>query len=185
MRLDHIAYRVQDRHATSKQLSELFGYSVGVEFDIQFDDGSVADCIAMVPPEKDNGLATLMPIPWTRMAAGIERPLEYHLAPEIFISDGTEDSIVGSWVRERGGIGGIHHMAYQVNDIQETVRRWRSSGIKFLSEEVIDCPEDNLRQIFTKPLDVVGGIIFELIERGEKGFCQNAVKDLMNSTKEV
>ena len=76
-------------------------------------------------------------------------------------------------------------MAYQVSDIKDTVRQWRRSGIEFLSEEIIDCPEDDLRQIFTKPLEVVGGVIFELIERGDKGFCQNSVKDLMNSTKEV
>jgi len=35
MRLDHIAYRVQDRNVTAKKFSELFGYSVGTEFDIQ------------------------------------------------------------------------------------------------------------------------------------------------------
>ena len=54
MRLDHIAYRVQDRNVTAKKFSELFGYSIGTEFDIQFDDGSTADCIAMVPPENNN-----------------------------------------------------------------------------------------------------------------------------------
>ena len=53
MRLDHIAYRVQDRNVTAKKFSELFGYIVGTEFDIQFDDGSTADCIAMTPPEKN------------------------------------------------------------------------------------------------------------------------------------
>ena len=185
MRLDHIAYRVQDRNVTAKKFSELFGYSVGTEFDIQFDDGSTADCIAMVPPEKNNDLNRIIPIPWSVASAGVGKPVEHHLAPEIFISDGTGDSIVGSWVRERGGVGGIHHMAYQVSDIKGTVRQWRSSGIEFLSEEIIDCPEDDLRQIFTKPLEVVGGVIFELIERGDKGFCQNSVKDLMNSTKEV
>ena len=51
------------------------------------------------------------------------------------------------------------------------------------TDDVIDCPDDDLRQIFTKPLDYMGGIIIELIERGSKGFCQNSVRDLMNSTK--
>lgn len=185
MRLDHIAYRVRDRNATAQTFSELFGYSVGTEFDIHFDDGSTADCIAMVPPEKDNGIARVLPIPWSVASVGIGTPVEHHLAPEIFISDGTEKSVVGSWVTARGGVGGIHHMAYQVSDIKGTVKRWRDSGVEFLSEEIIDCPEDDLRQIFTKPLDAAGGVIFELIERGDKGFCQNSVKDLMNSTKEV
>ena len=185
MRLDHIAYRVQDRNMAAKKFSELFGYSVGTEFDIQFDDGSTADCIAMVPPEKNNGLHRVIPIPWSVASAGIGKPVEHHLAPEIFISDGTEDSIVGSWVRGRGGVGGIHHMAYQVSDIKDIVKQWRSSGVEFLSKDIIDCPEDDMKQIFTKPLDVTGGVIFELIERGEKGFCHSSVRDLMNSTKEV
>ena len=185
MRLDHIAYRVRDRNATAKTFSELFGYSVGTEFDIHFDDGSVADCIAMVPPEKDNGIHSVLPIPWSVASVGVGKPVEHHLAPEIFISDGTGQSIVGSWVEQRGGVGGIHHMAYQVTDIKETVEHWKRSGIQFLSEEIIDCPEDDLRQIFTQPLEMVGGVIFELIERGDKGFCQNSVRDLMNSTKEV
>ena len=185
MRLDHIAYRVQDRKATAKKFSDLFGYIIGTEFDIQFDDGSTADCIAMVPPEKDNGINVVLPIPWSVAAVGVGKPVEHHLAPEIFISDGTDESIVGNWVAERRGVGGIHHMAYQVNNIKQTVEQWRLSGIQFLSEGIIDCPEDDLRQIFTKPLEAAGGVIFELIERGDKGFCQNSVKDLMNSTKEV
>lgn len=185
MRIDHIAYRVRDRHATAKTFSELFGYDIGTEFDVQFDDGSTADCIAMTPPEKNNRLSELLSIPWTVTSAGIGAPLEHHLAPEIFISDGTTGSIVGDWVSQRGGVGGIHHIAYQVKDIRDVVDKWRSSGVEFLSEDIIDCPEDDLRQIFTRPLDMTGGIIFELIERGDKGFCQNSVKDLMNSTKEV
>ena len=185
MRLDHIAYRVRDRKVAAKTFSELFGYSVGTEFDVHFDDGSTADCIAMVPPEKDNGIDDVIPIPWSVASVGIGKPVEHHLAPEVFISDGDKDSIVASWVAQRGGEGGIHHIAYQVNNIKETVQQWRHAGIEFLSEEIIDCPEDDLRQIFTKPLEMVGGVIFELIERGSKGFCQNSVKALMNSTKEV
>lgn len=185
MRLDHIAYRVRDRHETARAISRMFGYQIGTEFDIQFDDGSKAECIAMTPPEKNNAIGRIVEIPWSVRSAGVGLPVEHHLAPEIFISDGTSESIVGSWVESRAGVGGVHHMAYQVKNIEETVKEWRSGGIEFLSDRVIECPEDDLRQIFTKPLEVAGGVIFELIERGDKGFCQNSVKDLMNSTKEV
>lgn len=185
MRLDHLAYRVQDRFKAANTLKAMLGYSVATEFDIKFDDGSTAECIAMTPPEKNNPIDKIIAIPWTTRSAGIEKPIEHHLAPEIFISDGSEDSIVGEWVRSRGGVGGIHHAAYQVDNIDDVVEKWRSAGIEFLSDSIIDCPEDDLRQIFTKPMEVMGGIIFELIERGEKGFCQNSVKNLMNSTKEV
>jgi 4-hydroxyphenylpyruvate dioxygenase-like putative hemolysin len=91
---------------------------------------------------------------------------------------------VGKWVEERGD-GGIHHMAYKVKDMEETVASWREKGVEFLTEDIIDCPEDNLRQIFTKPLEALGGVIIELIERGDKGFCRNSVKHLMKSTKEL
>ena len=63
------------------------------------------------------------------------------------------------------------------------MERWKAHGIEFLTENIIDCPEDDMRQIFTKPIDYLGGIIIELIDRGDKGFCQNNVKNLMNSTK--
>ena len=185
MRLDHLAYRVQDRFKAASILKVMLGYSVATEFDIKFDDGSTAECIVMTPPEKNNRVSKYVDIPWIIQSAGIEKPLEHHLAPEIFISDGSEGSIVGEWVDSRGEVGGIHHAAYQVDNIDGVVEEWRSAGIEFLSDSIIDCPEDDLRQIFTKPMEAMGGIIFELIERGAKGFCQNSVKDLMNSTKEV
>ena len=40
MRLDHIAYRVEDRYKTSKFLKDCLGYNIGTEFQIEFDDGS-------------------------------------------------------------------------------------------------------------------------------------------------
>ena len=111
--------------------------------------------------------------------------VEYHLAPEIFVSEGTPGSIVDRWVKERGGIGGVHHMAYNTDDINSVVKEWKDHDIEFLSDEVIDCPDDDMRQIFTKPQPLLGGMIIELIERGDKGFCQNSVKDLMESTDEL
>ena len=38
MRLDHIAYRVKDRHKTAKFLENALGYTIGTEFQIEFDD---------------------------------------------------------------------------------------------------------------------------------------------------
>jgi catechol 2,3-dioxygenase-like lactoylglutathione lyase family enzyme len=173
MRLDHMAFRVSDRKATANFLSAILKYKIGTEFDIVFDDGSKTECIAMTPKEKMDNVPSI--------EAGGHR----HVAPEIFVSDGEPDSIVGKWVNERGGTGGIHHIAYQVFNIDRIVKEWKEAGVEFLSEEVIDCPDDDLRQIFTKPLDYLGGMIIELIERGDKGFCQNSVKSLMESTKET
>ena len=52
MRLDHIAYRAKDRYKTAKFFKEALGYQIGTEFQIKFDDGGTADCLALVPPER-------------------------------------------------------------------------------------------------------------------------------------
>ena len=52
MRLDHIAYRVQDRDATVEYLENVLKYTQAEEFEITFSDNSKAMCVAMTPPEK-------------------------------------------------------------------------------------------------------------------------------------
>ena len=165
MKLDHIAYRVKDRHEAAKFFRLMFNYETGTEFDIEFDDGSKADCYVLVPP--------MSPVIMVREG------------PEIFISDGSPGSIVGDWVEARNGVGGIHHMAYRTKKIDQIFENWKEQGTEFLTDDIVDCPDDSLRQIFTKPLDYLGGVIIELIERGAKGFCQNSVKNLMESTKDL
>ena len=159
MKLDHIAYRVEDRHLAGNFLKKTLNFTEGTEFKIKFENGSTADCLVLEPKLKDN--------------------------PEIFISDGTEYSVVGEWVKNNGGNGGVHHIAYRVDDIQSVVDEWKKEGVEFLTDSIIDCPEDNMKQIFSKPVKELGNVIIELIEREDKGFCQNSVKDLMNSTKGV
>ena len=108
--------------------------------------------------------------------------LEYHLPPEIFISDGDPGSIVGQWVAARGGVGGIHHLAYQVDSVEATMRKWREKGFaEFSTDDVLRCPD--LVQVFTKPSQLTG-VIYEFIERGKHGFCADNVKNLMTSTKD-
>ena len=107
---------------------------------------------------------------------------EYHLPPEIFVSDGTPESIVGKWVAERNGIGGIHHIAYQVEDVEATMQLWKEKGYaEFASEKPLSC--DDVIQVFTKPSELTG-VIFEFIKRGEHGFCKDNVKALMQSSQD-
>jgi catechol 2,3-dioxygenase-like lactoylglutathione lyase family enzyme len=172
MRLDHIAYRTGDRWKTANFFIEAFGYHLQTEFDIKFPDESTAKCIALEPPEKPLNQV----VPWTWLAMA-----EYHLAPEIFISDGTPDSIVGQWVLARGGIGGVHHMAYMVESVEKTMEEWKSKGYaEFASDKPLTCP--GLTQVFTKPSELTG-VIYEFIERGAQGFCKENVQQLMESTK--
>jgi len=177
MRIDHIAYRTKNRKETAKFFMDAFGYKVQQEFDIDFPDGTKAQCIALQPPEKkEEG------IPW--IVTGLD-PLqsEYHLAPEIFVSDGPEGSIVGDWVKARGGIGGIHHIALLTDDVRATMKLWIDRGFaEFTTTDVLTCPEDELDQVFTKP-NPLTGVIYEFIKRGAKGFCNKNVERLMTSTK--
>ena len=189
MRLDHIAYRTADRKKTANFFIDAFGYRIQTEFDIDFPDGSKAKCIALEPPEKPTMSERLH---WSiRQLVGFLPEgdnidpghfAEFHMAPEIFVSDGTPDSIVGKWVARRDGIGGVHHMAYQVESVEKTMEEWKDKGYAELaSEKPLTCP--GLTQVFTKPSELTG-VIYEFIERGAQGFCQTNVKDLMISTKD-
>ena len=191
MRLDHIAYRVKNRHRTADFFKSCFGYEIGAEFQIDFDDGSKAECLALSPSENRPSET----IDWEILLADApegEEPDEgaefysYHSPSEVFVSDGPKGSIVGDWVEERGGVGGIHHIAYQVNDVEATMKWWREKGYsEFYSDEPLKCEETGLIQVFSKPSELTG-VIYEFISRGRdnKGFCEKNVKALMESTKE-
>tara|TARA_R110002020_G_scaffold22733_2_gene76435 strand:- start:598 stop:1167 length:570 start_codon:yes stop_codon:yes gene_type:complete len=187
MRLDHIAYRVKDRHKTAKFLEDSLGYTIGTEFQIEFDDGSKADCLALEPPETrhpvTNKWINNVDILCTATEPGEEYGIsecEYHAPCEIFISDGPVGSIVGDWVSDRDDVGGIHHIAYQCDDVGATMAEWKDKGYaEFLSDEPMTCP--GLVQVFTKPSELTG-VIYELISREGDGFCEDNVKNLMLST---
>ena len=190
MRLDHIAYRVKDRYKTSKFFNDTLGYTIGTEFQIEFDDNSKADCLALIPSEQRHNDTKNWSVKNTfdTVLAGQGDSIynvtcEFHAPCEIFVSDGPPGSIVGDWVSARNGVGGIHHIAYQCDSVDATMKEWREKGYaEFLSEEPMTCP--GLVQVFTKPSELTG-IIYELISREGDGFCEDNVKDLMNSTKEL
>jgi catechol 2,3-dioxygenase-like lactoylglutathione lyase family enzyme len=192
MRLDHIAYRVDNRYKTAAFFNEAFGYTLGTEFQIEFDDGSKADCLVLVPPEARHPETcnwTYRALMGTHLAGPGDNMYsvhcEFHAPPEIFVSDGSEGSIVGDWVKERGGIGGVHHMAYQVGDVAATMNEWKEKGYaEFYSEEPVVCRDPDLVQVFTKPSELTG-VIYEFINRKSAGFCKDSVKKLMQSTKEL
>lgn len=198
MRLDHIAYRVADRHKTVKFFKEAFGYKEQSVFDLKFDDGTTCECTALEPPEKvenapwefavkdnmltrdffeEEGYPSLVSEEWI---TDTYPEASYHLAPEIFVSEGKPGSIVEQWVNERSGVGGIHHLAYQVTNVKDKMKEWQEKGYaEFCSEEPLTCP--GLTQVFTKPSELTG-VIYEFITRGEHGFCSENVKALMEST---
>lgn len=181
-RIDHIAYRVKDRFKTAQFFIDCFKYRIAEDlpdgFEIEFEDGSKAKCLVLLPSE-----LTEVHLPWISNVYTLGSFNQYHMAPEIFISDGTDDSIVGNWVKQHGNIGGIHHIAYQVDNVEETMKEWTEKGYaEFTSDKPLSCP--GLVQVFTKPSELTG-IIYEFITREEHGFCKENVKTLMESTKDL
>ncbi len=183
MRLDHIAYRVKDRIKTANFLMSCLGYRIADDlpdgFEITFEDNSKAQCLVLLPPEKPLSI-----VPWSHLnVTPTNEKAAYHLPPEIFVSNGTPGSIVEEWVNKRDGVGGIHHLAYQVDSVETTMEEWRNKGYaEFTTKEPLRC--EGLVQCFTQPSELTG-IIYEFIEREQHGFCQANVKDLMLSTKKI
>jgi catechol 2,3-dioxygenase-like lactoylglutathione lyase family enzyme len=182
MRLDHIAYRVCNRDATALFFDKCLGYRIAEDlpqgFKVDFDDGSNANCYVLLPPEE-----LIVQAPWSAMELYRGSNLEYHKPPEIFVSQGSPGSIVDQWVKKRDDVGGIHHLAYQVESVEETMLEWTQKGYaEFTTKEPLTCP--GLVQCFTKP-SILTGVIYEFIERDTVGFCKDNVKNLMNSTRDL
>lgn len=181
MRLDHLAYRVKDKHTAALFFAKHLGYKIVDTFDLKFDDGSTCKCFAMQPPEKHMKTAPLSfgEIWFNWMDEKLAGLINYHMAPEIFVSEGKPGSIVDNWVEKNGP--GIHHLAYEVQSVEKTMKEWQKDGVEFLSEPLI-CEDGSLVQVFTKPHPITG-MTYELIERrSDKGFCRESVKSLMEST---
>lgn len=193
MRLDHLAMRVPSRHKTSKFFIDAFGYRlaegeglINGGFTIEFDDGSTTNCLILEPQEKSKNF--LSNYPWS--IYNPEYDSEYHIPPDIFISDPIgdngefqENSIVGKWVKSRRGTSYLHHMAFLTDNVNAKMKEWKEKGYaEFSTEDPIVCPGE-LKQVFSKPSELTG-IIYELIERETKSFCQKSVSRLINSTKD-
>lgn len=178
MRLDHLALRVINRFKAAEFFTrEPFNYKIQTEFEIP---ELCTKCLALTPPEKlDANVRFFQPY----ISGGVDpKVASYHLAPEIFISSSDDpQSPVGQWVAARNG-GGVHHLAYNVKDVAIKMAELRSLGWQFTTDNPIQ--DDDLIQCFTKPVEVIGGVIIELINRPTtRGFSLKNVKDLMTSTK--
>lgn len=177
MRIDHIAYRVLDKEVAASFFKKAFGYFIADSFEISFEDGTCAQCYALSPPERLN-----QDDYFSKWLLSNDDG-EYHIPPEIFVSEGSPGSIVSSWIDKKGGVGGIHHIAYQVDNVTETMNRWVENGLaEFTTSRPIS--SDGLEQCFTKE-NPITGIVYEFVSRTTKGFNVSNVKDLMKSTKDT
>lgn len=178
MKLDHIALRLTpENHKKALEMYvALFEYSIIDTFAPTFSDDpndtQECTCTVLCPPidstKKPNG-------------------------PQLFISSSTDpNSIVAKWVEKRKQTGSfVHHMAYVVSNIKESMEKFKKFGYEFLGDKIISC-ENGLQQTFTRPVDLTG-VIYELMEKpilenGEMedvNFCKSSVGNLMKATEEV
>jgi catechol 2,3-dioxygenase-like lactoylglutathione lyase family enzyme len=193
MRVDHFAYRTRDRFKTSEFLQKALGYQVVEEFEIVFGDGTSALSIAHAPPEDrpvQHEKWTHQQIVYTPSIldervddSNSATTVEFHAPPEIFVSDGKPGTIVGDWVASKnGGKGGLHHIGYQVDDVQGVIDEWTKKGLAEFCSDMIEGP--GLKQVFTKEHELTG-LIYEFITRiGPEGlsFKNQNVRALMEST---
>ena len=179
-RLDHIALRVAQgrRNESEAFFIDALGYRRQDEFEIYFNDEKtdVAMCVALEPGEKTLYPVSAIPWWWFHSPAGAE----YHLAPEIFLTSSLPGGIVDNWVQSRAGVGGVHHLAYQVDDVEKTMAEWTRKGwASFTTATPVKC--DGMEQVFSQPNAT--GVIFELIKRVDRGFCKASVRQLILSSK--
>ena len=73
----------------------------------------------------------------------------------------TEDSPISKFIAKRGE--GIHHIAFEVDDIEEELHRLKLSGIRLIDEQP-RMGADNFRVAFIHPKST-GGVLIELCQK--------------------
>ncbi|MFX0115120.1 MAG: VOC family protein [Candidatus Hodarchaeota archaeon] len=110
----------------------------------------------------------------------------YDTFPVIVVSEGlTEDSIVEKYCQKYGSR--IHHLAYEVTNIDKVVEQQKSAAIAFTTDEIIGSEEEGIKQIFTLPTKTANHII-EYIQRFgdfDGFFTPSNIADLMKSTEKL
>lgn len=70
-----------------------------------------------------------------------------------------EDTGVAKFIAERGG--GIHHLCFEVDDIEEMLAALKSKGIRLINEHPLELPGRKMAFIHPKS---TGGVLVELYE---------------------
>ncbi|MHA1220223.1 MAG: VOC family protein [Candidatus Heimdallarchaeota archaeon] len=110
----------------------------------------------------------------------------FDTTPIIVISEGlTYDSVVENYCQKFGSR--VHHLAYEVSDIDKVVEIQKARGIQFTTEEIIGSEEEGIKQIFTMPTKTSNHII-EYIQRFgdfDGFFTPSNIAGLMLSTEKL
>ena len=79
------------------------------------------------------------------------------------VASTSPDAVIAKYIQDRGE--GIHHIAFRVGNLDETILRLKAKGIKLVPEEPVRREETSSRYIFVHPMSI-HGVLIELIERG-------------------
>jgi catechol 2,3-dioxygenase-like lactoylglutathione lyase family enzyme len=140
--LDHYTLIVEDAKEIARFHSEILGFE---ELRIQLVNAG------SVPEGEHDMLNHVMGIPGTANRVMV-------------VTEGlTEDSIFRRYLDSYGP--GVHHVAYEVEDIEAAMTTLHAKGIKTTSKEVLHDPLTGLRQVFINR--EYSGYFIELIERTE------------------
>lgn len=158
IRLDHVAYRVGKGER----------------------EKAMAEFIQLLPYREHKKFLVK---PMNAITAAIKL---HETMPVLVVSEGlTDDSIVEKYCQKYGNR--IHHLAYEVTDIERVVEILKSSGIFFTTEDIIGSEEEGIKQIFTMPTETTNHII-EYIQRFgdfDGFFTPSNIGNLMKSTEKL
>lgn len=152
--LDHYTLIVEDAAAVAKFHTEVLGFE---PLRIQLVNAGTA------PPGGHDMLNHVLQIPGTSKRV-------------LVVTEGlTENSIFRRYLRKHGP--GVHHVAYEVADLDGAVEALRQAGIRITSERVLNDPLTGLRQIFINR--EFSGYFVELIERTSRATAGQFTNDNM------
>ena len=158
VKLDHIAYRVK-RGEREKLITELINY-------LPYRHYKSFEVIS------SKAITTCLKL--------------FETTPVIVISEGlADDSIVERYCQKYGSR--VHHLAYEVTNIEKVVEIQLKRGVKFTTSRIIGSEEEGIKQIFTFPTETTNHII-EYIQRfGEFDgfFTPSNIGNLMLSTEKL
>lgn len=75
-----------------------------------------------------------------------------------------DDSVIAKYIAKRGP--GIHHMAFEVEDIDASIKDMKEKGVR-LVDEVARPGASNTRVAFLHPA-AAGGVLVELVQKPKK-----------------
>lgn len=152
--LDHYTLIVEDAAAVAKFHTEVLGFE---PLRIQLVNAG------SVPPGEHDMLNHVLQIPGTAKRV-------------LVVTEGlTENSIFRRYLRERGP--GVHHVAYEVADLDGALAELKRAGIGTTSKNVLQDPLTGLRQIFINR--EFAGYFIELIERTSQSTAGQFTNDNM------